>query len=207
MSTNKHSKISTAEIIKDYSKPIEPVNDIEPLKSNAKTDLSKTKTDSRPSKTDYYLNIARQVSLRSTCLRRNFGAVIVKDDHIVSTGYNGAPRGVANCMDLGICPRQKAGIPAGERYELCRSVHAEANAIIQASASDMRGSTLYLCSISKDDGTVYGGRPCKMCTRIIMNAGIKTVIVKEKDNLHTTYDVERWISEDDPDVTKTMNGY
>ena len=161
----------------------------------------------RPSKIDYYLDIARQVSLRGTCLRRNFGAVIVKDDRVVSTGYAGAPRGVLNCIDIGKCPRKAAGIPPGERYELCRSVHAEANAIIQASPNDMQGATLYLCSLSKDTGEIYGGKPCKMCTRLIINAGIKTVIVREKDNSITTYEVEDWIKNDDPDITKNMSGY
>ncbi len=161
----------------------------------------------RPTKVDYYLDIARQVSMRSTCLRRNYGAVIVKDDHIVSTGYNGAPRGVKNCMDVGICPRQKASIPAGERYELCRSVHAEANAIIHASSSDMQGATLYLCAISPTDGKIFGGRSCKMCTRLIINSGISKVIVRENDNSITTYEVADWIAEDDPDITKNMSGY
>jgi dCMP deaminase len=161
----------------------------------------------RPSKTDYYLGIAKEVSLRGTCLRRNFGAVIVKDDRIITTGYAGAPRGVMNCIDIGKCPRKEAGIPAGERYELCRSVHAEANAIIHASANDMRGATLYLCSLTKDTGEIYGGRPCKMCTRLIINAGIKTVIVREKEDKITTYEVADWIAEDDPDITKNMSGY
>jgi len=158
----------------------------------------------RPSKMDYYLDIARQVSMRGTCLRRNSGAVIVKDDRIVSTGYPGAPRGVKNCSDLGICPRQKAGIPAGERYELCRSVHGEANAIIHASPNDMQGATMYLCTVSKDDGSIYNRRSCKMCTRMIINAGIKTFITREKDGSIKVYNVEDWIKEDDPDLTKNM---
>jgi dCMP deaminase len=171
------------------------------------SDINVNITYSRPSKDDYYLGIAREVSRRGTCLRRNFGAVIVKDDHIVSTGYNGAPRGVKNCLDLGVCPRQKAGIPAGERYELCRSVHAEANAIISASINDMRDSTIYLCALSRDSGEVFGGRPCKMCTRLIINAGIKKVVVREKDNSFSIYSVDDWIKEDDPDITKNMHGY
>ena len=161
----------------------------------------------RPSKVDYYLDIAKQVSSRGTCLRRNFGAVIVKDDHIISTGYNGAPRGVANCIDIGTCPRQQANIPAGERYELCRSVHAEMNAIIHASSGDMSGAILYLCAISKDTGEVIGGRPCKMCTRLILNSGIKTVIVREKDNSIKQYSVDDWIKEDNIDFTKNISGY
>jgi dCMP deaminase len=159
----------------------------------------------RPSKTDYYLGIAKQVSLRGTCLRRNSGAIIVKDDRIISTGYNGAPRGLKNCIDLGICPRTVAGIPAGERYELCRAIHAEANAIIHASANDMQGATLYLFSLSKKDGSIYGRRPCKMCTRMIINADIKTVITNENEGDAKIYDVEDWIKEDDLDITKNMN--
>jgi dCMP deaminase len=158
----------------------------------------------RPPKNDYYLNIARQVSLRGTCIRRNSGSIIVKDDRIISTGYSGAPRGVKNCIDLGVCPRNAAGIPAGERYELCRSVHAEANAIIHASPNDMQGATLYLFSVSKKDDSIYGRRPCKMCTRLIINAGIKTVITNENEGSAKIYNVEDWIRDDDPDITKNI---
>lgn len=98
----------------------------------------------RPEKDEYYLDIAKQVAMRGTCIRRNYGAVIVKNDRIISTGYNGAPVNRKNCCDLGYCTRQKLNIPRGHRYELCRSVHAEANAIIQGTFSDMKGSTLYL---------------------------------------------------------------
>ena len=98
----------------------------------------------RRDKINYYLDIAEVVSERGTCLRRNFGAIIVKNDQIISTGYVGAPRGRKNCSDLGFCTREKNNIPRGERYELCRSVHAEANAIIHAARSDMLGAALYL---------------------------------------------------------------
>jgi len=103
--------------------------------------------DKRLSKEQYYLNIAREVSKRGTCLRRNFGAVIVKEDQIISTGYSGAPRETPNCIDVGMCFREKMKIPSGTRYELCRGVHAEQNAIIHASRFDMIGGTLYLVGI------------------------------------------------------------
>ncbi len=164
-------------------------------------------TNQRPSKTDYYLNIAKEVASRGTCLRRIFGAVIVKDEQVISTGYNGAPRGVKNCLDLGYCPRQKANIPAGERYELCRSVHGEANAIIHAARNDMIGATLYLYGEDKSTGEV-GGRPCKMCTRMIINAGIIKVIVREKNNSFTEYLVENWVKNDVVDFDENnIKGY
>ena len=98
----------------------------------------------RISKENYYLDIAETVLERATCLRRVYGAIIVKNDEIISTGYNGAPRGRRNCVDMGFCTREAMQVPRGQRYELCRSVHAEANAIISASRRDMVGSTLYL---------------------------------------------------------------
>ena len=161
----------------------------------------------RPGKDLYYLNIAREVARRSTCLRRWFGAVIVKNDQIISTGYAGAARGTVNCSDLGVCPRKKAGIPRGERYELCRSVHAEMNAIIHASRADMIDSTLYLTGLDANDGTIVDdARPCKICTRLIINAGIKTVKVLDKDNTIKTYEVEDFIKNEEIDLSKA-GGY
>lgn len=130
----------------------------------------------RISKRDYYLAIAAEVSKRSTCLRRQYGAVIVKNDEIVSTGYNGAPRGDDNCCDTGECFREKNNIPHGEQYEKCVAVHAEANAIISASRSDMLGSTLYLAGFEGLDNPISDPRPCVMCTRLIKNAGIEHII-------------------------------
>lgn len=151
----------------------------------------------RPSKEDYYLNIAEEVARRGTCLRRLFGAVIVQKDQIISTGYVGSPRGTVNCIDLGECPRQKAGIPPGERYELCRSVHAEMNAIIHASRQEMLGSTIYLACLDPDTGQRIGGtRPCKLCTRMIINAGIEKAVVREIDGGFTIYQVEDWVRDD-----------
>ena len=152
----------------------------------------------RISKENYYLDIAQTVSERSTCLRRRFGAVIVKNDSIISTGYNGAPRGRANCNELGSCYRDTLGIPRGERYELCRSVHAEANAIIAASREHMLGSTLYMCCTDPKDASVIGGVcSCMMCKRQVINAGIKEVIIREDSENFTVYSVEDWIENDD----------
>jgi dCMP deaminase len=152
----------------------------------------------RVSKTNYYLDIAQTVSQRSTCLRRRFGAIIVKNDVIVSTGYNGAPRGRQNCNDLGVCMRDKLGIPRGERYELCRSIHAEANAIISASREQMLGSTLYLCCTDPKTGEIVGGMNCcMMCKRQVINAGISRVVIRNNKLEYTEVDVNDWIDDDD----------
>ncbi len=161
----------------------------------------------RPSKEEYYLNIATQVAERGTCLRRRFGAVIVKDDQIISTGYVGAPRGTINCSDLNYCPREAAQIPPGERYELCRSVHAEANAIIHAERLQMIGSTLYLaCVDAKTAVFTPDTRPCKMCTRLIINAGIARVVVRQQLNQAKDYLVDDWITEENL-ILSDLSGY
>lgn len=161
----------------------------------------------RPSKDEYYLNIAAQVAERGTCLRRHFGAVIVKDDQIISTGYVGAPRGTLNCCDLGRCPREEAQIPPGERYELCRSVHAEANAIIHADRLNMLGATLYLTCVDAKTGEYTSHtRPCKMCTRFIINAGIAKVIVREAPGHFTEYLTADWVWEENVNL-KDATGY
>lgn len=153
---------------------------------------------SRISKTDYYLEIAKTVAMRGTCLRRKFGAIIVKDDVIVSTGYAGAPRGRQNCCDLNFCLRDKLNIPRGERYELCRSVHAEANAIIAAPRDRMLGATLYLACVDPKTGdTVPGTCSCQMCKRMVINAGIEKVIVLEGEGKYSVYAVNDWIENDD----------
>ncbi len=152
----------------------------------------------RVSKHNYYLDIAETVSERSTCLRKRYGAIIVKNDVIISTGYNGAPRGRKNCTDIGSCMRDTLGIPRGERYELCRSIHAEANAIIAASRENMLGSTLYMCCTSPEDGSVIGGVcSCMMCKRLVINAGIEKVIIREDADNYTVYNVDDWIKSDD----------
>jgi len=161
----------------------------------------------RPTKEEYYLNIAAQVAERGTCLRRKFGAVIVKDDQIISTGYVGAPRGTKNCCDIGRCPREEANIPPGERYELCRSVHAEANAIIHAARLDMLGATLYLACLDVKTGEYTPGtKPCRMCARFIINAGIQQVIVRERVGEYTEYLVADWVWEENMNL-KEARGY
>jgi len=153
----------------------------------------------RIDKVNYYLDIAQTVAERSTCLRRHYGAIIVKHDEIVSSGYNGAPRGRKNCADLGRCTREELNIPSGERYELCRSVHAEANAIISASRREMLGSTLYLACVDPDTGAlIEGSTCCSMCRRQIINAGIEKIIIRDNDRDFRIVDVERdWVDEDD----------
>ena len=162
----------------------------------------------RRDKQNYYLDIAQTVLERGTCLRRNVGAIIVKNDVIISTSYAGAPRGRANCTDLGTCRREQLGIPRGQRYEMCRSVHAEANAIIAASREEMLGATLYLAM--KDVATgklVPDASPCNMCRRLIINAGIETVVVRNTEDEYTVYPVSRWIEEDDILPEDQLNTY
>lgn len=152
----------------------------------------------RKDKINYYLDIAASVSERSTCLRRHYGCVIVKNDEIISTGYNGAPRGRKNCDDLGFCYREQMDIPRGERYELCRSVHAEQNVIISASRNELIDADLYMVGINAKTGEIEPkSTSCMMCKRVVINSGIKRVIVREPDNKYTIYNVEDWISDDD----------
>lgn len=152
----------------------------------------------RVDKYNYYLDIAETVAERGTCLRRNFGAIIVKNDEIVSTGYTGSPRDRKNCCDLGVCMRQKMNIPRGERYELCRSVHAEANCIISAARRDMIGGTLYLVGREKSDGSlVPNASSCSMCKRMIINSGIERVIIRNTPTEYTVVYVSEWIDNDD----------
>lgn len=152
----------------------------------------------RVSKNNYYLDIAQTVSERSTCLRKRYGAIIVKNDVIISTGYNGAPRGRKNCSDIGQCYREKLGIPRGERYELCRSVHSEANAIISASRENMLGSSLYMCCTDPSTHKIVPDtNSCMMCKKLIINAGISKVYIRDSKESYREINVEEWISEDD----------
>ena len=152
----------------------------------------------RRDKFNYYLDIAETVLERSTCLRRKFGAIIVRNDSIISTGYNGAPRGRCNCTDMGYCIREKLGIPRGERYELCRSVHAEMNAIIAASREEMLGSTLYLaCRDGQTNELVGDVSSCSMCKRHIINAGIERVVIRETKDTYKIILVQDWVRDDD----------
>jgi len=152
----------------------------------------------RTDKVNYYLNIADTVAQRATCLRRKYGAIIVQNDEIISTGYNGAPRGRKNCIDLNSCTRDKLGIPSGQRYELCRSVHAEANAIISAARRDMVGATLYLAGRNSKTGELLTDTtPCSMCRRQIINAGITNVICRVGETEYTVTNVRDWVFDDD----------
>ena len=152
----------------------------------------------RRDKTNYYLDIAQTVAERGTCLRRNYGAIIVKNDEIISTGYVGAPRGRENCSDLGFCIRQKMDIPRGERYELCRSVHAEANAIISASRDKLIDSTLYLVGLEASTGELVANSCCcAMCKRMVINAGIRQVIIRDTHDKYRVVDVYDWVLDDE----------
>ena len=152
----------------------------------------------RRDKHNYYLDLAEIVSQRSTCLRRRYGAVIVKNDEVISTGYVGAPRGRKNCSDIGECIRQKMQIPRGERYELCRSVHAEVNAIISASRDQMIGASLYLTGLEMEDGSyIKNASSCSMCKRTIINAGIETVYIREDKDHFRVISVSDWVKNDE----------
>ena len=152
----------------------------------------------RIDKENYYLDIAQTVLERSTCLRRWYGAIIVRNDEIVATGYTGAPRGRANCCELGYCVREQMQVPRGERYELCRSVHAEANAIISASRNECIGGTLYLVGRDAATGKLLpDATSCSMCRRTIINAGLERVVIRRTETEYTVVPVQEWIDHDD----------
>ena len=154
--------------------------------------------DKRTDKENYYLDIADAVLQRSTCLRRKYGAIIVRNDEIISTGYNGAPRGRKNCTDLNFCMREKLEIPSGQRYELCRSVHAEANAIISASRRDMIGATIYLVGRdAKTNELLHNTTSCSMCKRQIINAGIDHIVIRNTETEFTIVPISEWVANDD----------
>ena len=152
----------------------------------------------RIDKFNYYLDIAESVAERGTCLRRNYGSVIVKNDEIISTGYTGAPRGRQNCVDLGYCIRQKLNIPRGERYDVCRSVHSEQNAIISAARKDCIGATLYL--VGKEYETNEYAKNsccCNICKRFVINAGIEKVVVRDTKTEYRVINVSDWVEDDE----------
>ena len=152
----------------------------------------------RIDKTNYYLDIAETVLKRSTCIRRAFGAIIVKNDEIIATGFNGAPRGRKNCCDLKYCLREKLNIPRGERYEMCRSVHAEQNCIISASRKDLLDSTLYLVGKEVETGNyVSNSNACSLCKRMIINAGIKNVVIRDDKDNFRIIDVSDYVNNDE----------
>ena len=152
----------------------------------------------RRDKINYYLDIADTVSARSTCLRRRYGAVIVNHDQIISTGYVGAPRGRQNCCDLGDCVRERLQVPRGERYELCRSVHAEMNAIISAPREEMIGATMYLVGREVSTGEyIKNSVCCSLCKRVVINSGIERVIIRDTDTDYRVIEVMEWIMNDE----------
>jgi len=151
----------------------------------------------RRDKINYYLDLAETVAKRGTCLRRHYGAIIVKNDEVISTGYAGAPRGRKNCCDMGYCIRQQLGVPRGERYELCRSVHAEANAIISASRDKMIDATLYLTGLEMDGSYVANSCSCSMCKKMVINAGIKDVVIRDTADEYRIIPVQDWIDNDE----------
>lgn len=160
----------------------------------------------RRDKHNYYLDIAQTVAERGTCLRRNYGSIIVVNDEIISTGYTGAPRRRRNCLDMGHCRRQELNIPRGERYELCRSVHSEMNCIISASRKDMIGGTLYMVGTEKETGElVPDAMSCALCKRMIINAGIEKLIIRNTPDTYTVVEVQSWI-DDDESLTE-VTGY
>lgn len=137
--------------------------------------------ENRVSKIDTYLNCAEVFAYRSTCIKRKYGAVIVKDDVVISTGYNGAPRGFANCCDLGKCPRIERDMHQGDGYGICRAVHAEANALLNCSRQQTIGADLYLTGVNPKDNSIHKAKPCPLCARTIIQAGINNVYLRVGD--------------------------
>jgi len=160
----------------------------------------------RVDKKNYYLNIAEAVLERSTCLRKKYGAVIVNHDEIISTGYNGAPRGCVNCNDKGICIREELNIPRGTKYELCAGVHAEQNALLSASRNETIGADIYLvCKNAVDNTYINDAEPCSLCKKLIINSGIKNVYIRNSTNEYTIISVEKWIENEK--LLLGINGY
>ena len=161
----------------------------------------------RISKENYYLNIAQTVLERATCLRRVYGAIIVKNDEIISTGYNGSPRGRKNCVDMGFCTREAMQVPRGERYELCRSVHAEMNAIISAARSECIGGTIYLAGRDVATGELIPDLlPCPMCRRMIINAGLSKIVIRRTPSTYDILNVQDWVFHDDSVIDPSESG-
>ena len=156
---------------------------------------------SRVDKHNYYLDIAQAACARSTCLRRKFGAIIVQNDEIISSGYNGAPRGRKNCIDLGTCVRKELNVPRGTRFELCRAVHAKANCIISAKRGEMLGGTLYLAGINAETGEIVdNANSCAMCKRLLINAGLDRVIVRTPNGKYDIFTIEDFIQNEEFEV-------
>jgi len=151
----------------------------------------------RPSKLDYYLGLAKAASERATCYRARFGAIIVRDDQIIATGYVGAPRGTRDCLERESCLRQQLNIPRGQRYELCRSVHAEMNAIINAARAGVSvlNGNLFLIGYDPQTDQALDAMPCNMCKRHLINAGLRLIHCRQKDNSILTFSIADWAKE------------
>jgi dCMP deaminase len=152
-------------------------------------------TPTRTSKDQYYLGIAREVSTRSTCFRRAIGAIIVRDDQIISTGYVGSPRKTKDSLEHGFCLRDKLGIPHGQRYELCRSVHAEQNAIINASRAgvSLLGGDMYIYGSAPGTAAPINAFPCYICKKMLVNCGLDRVVCSSTEGGALIFRVEDWI--------------
>lgn len=164
------------------------------------------KNGPRPSKDEYYLGISHAVCLRSPCIRRQFGAIIVVNDVVVSSGYNGPARGVVNCSEVG-CLKDELGIPAYSGYEFCPGVHAEENAVVNAArhGASVLGGTLYLSGRTYTDGSLAEARPCDRCKRILINSGIKKVVSRKRDGSIARVDVANWVKEETEKYLKEIN--
>jgi dCMP deaminase len=151
-------------------------------------------TTKRTSKDDYYLGIAKEVARRSTCFRRSIGAIIVRDDQIISTGYVGAPRKTKSSHEHGFCLRDRLGIPHGERYELCRSVHAEQNAIINAARAgvSLLGGNMYIYGTVYSEEKPINAFPCFICKKMIINAGLDRIVCSTAGGGKKAFRVSRW---------------
>lgn len=163
----------------------------------------------RPCKEKYYLNIAKEVAQRSTCLRVKIGSVIVRDDQIIATGYVGAPRKTLDCHERGFCLRNKLNIPHGQRYELCRSCHAEQNAIINSARAGvgLLGGDMYNYAQDKD-GNIIDGFPCFICKKMAINAGLKRMICSVKEGDYKIFNIDDWAKEwQEGDITDDKNQY
>ncbi|MGB5823589.1 MAG: deaminase [Proteocatella sp.] len=162
----------------------------------------------RREKNNYYLDIAEATASRGTCLRRNYGCIIVKNDEIIATGYTGAPRGRQNCTDINFCYREKIQVPRGQMYEKCRSVHAEMNAIISAPRKDMIGAFMYIVGKNYVDGNlVENANSCSICKRLIINSGISKVFVRDTQDQYREIQVNEWIENDDSLFEDINSGY
>ena len=144
--------------------------------------MVKPEQGKRISKIDTYLNCAEVFAYRSTCMKRKYGAVIVKDDVVISTGYNGAPRGFESCCDLGKCPRIERDMHQGDGYGICRAIHAEANALLNCSRQQTIGADLYLVGVNPKDNSIHSAKPCPLCARTIIQAGINNVYLRVGEN-------------------------